>query len=76
MSLRNAINAKCRDCIYDPKSGLGTWRQQVSLCTVYACPLWQFRPVAERMQDGMPPPRTPEESRAWLALHRASEETA
>ena len=27
MSLRNAINAKCRDCIYDPLCGGGTWRE-------------------------------------------------
>lgn len=67
MSLRGAINAKCRECIYDPLSGLGTWRQQVSACRVYRCPLWQFRPVAEAMPDGTPPPRTPEASRARMA---------
>lgn len=43
MSLRRAINDKCKDCIYDPASN-GTWRQQVSLCCVKSCPLWGLRP--------------------------------
>lgn len=46
MSLRAAINAKCKDCIYDPKSGLGTWRQQVEGCTSRICPLWPVRPTS------------------------------
>jgi hypothetical protein len=29
-SLRAAIDAKCKDCIWDPASGLGTWRAQVA----------------------------------------------
>ena len=29
MSLRNAINLKCKDCIYDPEVE-GGWIQQVS----------------------------------------------
>jgi len=47
MSLRDAINGKCRDCIYDPLSGLGNWRQQVEACTAKACPLWAVRPVSK-----------------------------
>lgn len=43
MSLRKAINEKCRDCIYDPSSS-GTWRQQVFSCSVKSCPLWHARP--------------------------------
>ena len=31
-SMRNAINAKCKDCLYDPVDG-GNWRQQVEACT-------------------------------------------
>jgi hypothetical protein len=46
MGLRAAINAKCKDCIYDPLSGLGTWRQQVEGCTCLNCPLWLVRPVS------------------------------
>ena len=54
ISLRAAINAKCRDCIYDPLSGLGNWRQQVSACDAEgACPLWPVRPrsSAEKQAD-------------------------
>jgi hypothetical protein len=46
-SFRGAVNAKCRQCIYDPKSGLGTWRQQTQGCTVTQCPLWPYRPMSE-----------------------------
>ena len=45
ISLRAAINAKCKQCIYDPQSGLGTWRQQVGACTVVRCPIWEVRPL-------------------------------
>lgn len=45
MSLRNAINRKCRECIADP-SAAGTWRQQVEQCTVKTCPLYDVRPVS------------------------------
>ena len=47
MSLRAAINAKCKECIYDPIAGRGTWRQQVEACTSYRCPLYPVRPVSE-----------------------------
>jgi len=46
-SLLGAIDAKCRECIYDPKSGTGTWRQQVEACTSQTCPLFQVRPMSE-----------------------------
>lgn len=51
MSLRAAINAKCKDCIYDPKSGHGTWRQQVEGCTVSRCPLFPVRPRAQPSKE-------------------------
>lgn len=44
-SLRAAINANCRDCVYDPSNG-GTWRQQVENCAVKACSLYPVRPVS------------------------------
>jgi len=44
-SLRTAIDEKCRDCIFDP-AAVGNWRQQVTLCSVYSCPLWEVRPVS------------------------------
>jgi hypothetical protein len=47
MSMRKAINEKCKDCIYDPKSGGGTWRQQVEACTITTCSLWPMRPKAK-----------------------------
>ena len=46
-SLRKSINDKCRECIYDPKSGTGNWRQQVDACTSYSCPLYPVRPRSE-----------------------------
>lgn len=48
VSLRAAINAKCKDCIYDPKSGFGTWRQQVEGCTSVRCPLYPVRPLSDK----------------------------
>lgn len=47
MGLRSAINAKCKDCIYDPKSGLGAWRQQVQACAIQSCSLWPYRPQSK-----------------------------
>lgn len=47
-SLRDAVNQKCRTCIHDPKSGMGTWRAQVGACTVRACPLYGVRPLPRR----------------------------
>jgi hypothetical protein len=44
-SLRRAIDGMCRSCIYDPKSGLGTWRQQTEGCTIRSCALWPVRPA-------------------------------
>ena len=43
-SLRKAIDAKCRECIYCPDEK-GAWRQQVAACTVRYCPLFPVRPV-------------------------------
>ena len=45
-SLRKAINAHCKACIYDPNARTGTWRQQVEACTVKRCDLYPVRPVA------------------------------
>lgn len=45
-SLRKAIDDKCRECIYDPIAGRGTWRQQVEACTARKCPLYPVRPVS------------------------------
>jgi hypothetical protein len=47
MSLRKCINEKCRDCIYDSFAP-GTWRQQVFLCSVKSCALYDVRPKPTR----------------------------
>jgi len=44
MSLRQAINAKCKECIYDPRDR-GTCAQQIACCTVKSCPLYPVRPI-------------------------------
>ena len=44
-SMRAAIDAFCKQCIYDPIGGSGTWRQQVEACTAVKCPLYDFRPL-------------------------------
>ena len=45
-SLRKCVNDKCRSCIYD-KQAAGTWRQQVTLCSVKNCALYPVRPVTK-----------------------------
>jgi len=44
MSLRQAINAKCKECIYDPRDR-GTCAQQIACCTVKSCALHPVRPI-------------------------------
>ena len=47
-SLRGAINAHCRDCVYDHMDkGAGTWRMQTEACTVTQCALYEVRPVSK-----------------------------
>lgn len=43
-SLRASIDAKCKECIYDPLSA-GKWREQVADCTSATCALFDVRPV-------------------------------
>ena len=45
-SLRKCIDDNCKNCIYDPKSA-GTWRQQVTLCSVTSCALYSVRPATK-----------------------------
>lgn len=47
-SMRAAINAKCKDCIHDPKAGLGAWREQVEQCPCTGCPLYPLRPLSRK----------------------------
>lgn len=43
-SLREAVDAMCKACIYDPVCQ-GTWRKQVEECTSPDCPLYPVRPT-------------------------------
>lgn len=54
MTRSQAIAAKCRQCIHDPRAA-GTWREQVAICACLDCPLWRYRPL----------PRNPA---MWVAL--------
>jgi uncharacterized membrane protein len=47
MSLRKAINHHCLKCVYD-KLASGTWLQQVFLCSVKSCALYDARPKPTR----------------------------
>jgi len=47
MSLRKAINQHCLNCVYD-KLAPGKWRQQVTLCSVKSCALYDVRPKPTR----------------------------
>jgi hypothetical protein len=51
-SFRAAVNAKCRDCIYDPLAKMGAWREQVEACTATGCPLHSFRPLSFKEPKG------------------------
>jgi hypothetical protein len=52
MSLRKAINRHCKSCIYDPVA-MGTWKQQVTLCAVRFCELFNLRPTADRIPESV-----------------------
>jgi hypothetical protein len=43
-SLRAAIDAFCRWCLFDPREN-GTWRAQIEACPCTDCPLHAVRPV-------------------------------
>jgi hypothetical protein len=45
-SLRKCIDEHCKCCIYDPQAA-GTWRQQVTLCSVTGCALYPVRPITK-----------------------------
>lgn len=52
-SLRDAIDAMCKSCIYDPGSGDGAWRQQVRSCSSSNCPLHSVRPAPVRARKAL-----------------------
>ena len=54
MSLRGAINAKCRDCIHDELCA-GSAAVQIELCASWdTCPLWPVRHLAHRVPYSAP----------------------
>lgn len=66
MSLRAAINAKCRDCIHDPVAP-GTWREQIAQCSAIRCPLWPLRPGPSSGPLANPPRDPDAVTQEWLA---------
>ena len=40
--MRKRINDNCKECIYDEMDE-GTWRMQVSRCTIKRCQFWDIR---------------------------------
>jgi len=53
MTRQQAIEAKCKDCIYDPEVD-GTWRQQAERCELVECSLWMFRPKSHSKIVSLP----------------------
>lgn len=49
-SLRSAINAFCKACIFDREGASGSWRQQVEACPSLDCPLYPVRPKSSPKQ--------------------------
>ena len=43
MTKQQAIDANCKDCIFDDQVE-GTWLQQVERCDLTHCPFWEHRP--------------------------------
>lgn len=44
-SLRAAIDAMCKNCLYDPGNGNGGWRTQIEGCSSSNCALHPVRPL-------------------------------
>ncbi|MEO2173439.1 MAG: hypothetical protein ABGY96_05010 [bacterium] len=53
MTRQQAIEAKCKECIYDPEVE-GTWRMQADACELIDCALWKYRPKPRRKTPDMP----------------------
>ena len=53
MTRQQAINEKCKECIYDPEVD-GTWRMQTEACELIDCALWEYRPKPRRKTPDMP----------------------
>jgi hypothetical protein len=58
LSLRAAIDAMCKSCIYDPGSGNGAWREQVAGCSSSNCPLHSVRPLPVKARNPAAEPQS------------------
>ena len=47
LSLRGAIDAKCRDC-GAADAGVN-WREHIACCPAFDCPLWRVRPLSRNV---------------------------
>lgn len=65
-SLRTAINAKCKECIYDSCAPC-TWREQIAQCSAIRCPLWPLRPAPSSGPFANPPRDPATIAKVWLA---------
>ena len=67
ISLRKAIDEKCKDCIYDPECGGGTWREQIAQCSSVNCPLWPVRTGPESGRWANYPTDPATVTKEWLS---------
>lgn len=51
VSLRKAVDAFCKSCIYD-KGAEGSWLRQVTECVSTSCPLFEARPTCKLDDKG------------------------
>ena len=65
MSMRKAINDKCKSCGHDDHAP-GTWREQIAQCSVISCALWSLRPAPSGGRFANPPRVPSEVSVEWL----------
>ena len=72
MSLRKAIDAKCRDCAYD-ELDRGNWRRQIEACTSTGCPLWPHRPVTGKTKRANADPVKAAKAREHFAKLREAQ---
>ena len=53
LTRQQAINAFCKECIYDPLDK-GNWKQQVTACTMSDCQLYPYRPKSKPKKGYIP----------------------
>ena len=70
VSLRKAIDAKCKHCAYDELDA-GNWRQQVEACQSTWCPLHAVRPVTGATRRANVDPVKAARGREQMARNKA-----